>query len=84
MKITIKHLLSIIGLTCFLLLAIGSTEDSGSSSPREVKCGHCKNPMDPDQSYGWNNTLSGPTGRGKGGIYCSRECAINDHKNYPY
>ena len=32
MTITIKHILSIIGLICFLFLAVGSTEDSGSSS----------------------------------------------------
>ena len=32
MKITIKHILSTIGLVCFLFLAVGSTEDSGSSS----------------------------------------------------
>jgi len=32
MKITIKHILSIIGLICFLFLAVGSTEDSDSSS----------------------------------------------------
>ena len=32
MKLTIKHILSIIGLICFLFLAVGSSENSDSSS----------------------------------------------------
>jgi hypothetical protein len=48
MKIMIKHVLSTIGLVCFLFLAVGSTEDSSASKTSSSRSNSSLKELYPD------------------------------------
>jgi len=80
---SIKHILSTIGLVCFLFLAVGSTEDSKSSSGSSSKssssskwdCGWCGGNI---SGRGYNTIMrqiNQPANEYS--HYCSRGCATS-------
>jgi len=82
MTITIKNILSTIGLACFLFLAVGSTEDSGSnsssskrSSTSKWNCGWCGGNI---SGRGYNTIMRQiKQPANEYSHYCSRSCATS-------